>query len=55
MCGGVEGGVCVFVSFGTRLFWWRNVTRFVRSSCARFWRMVVSGADIVSVVSSAYV
>jgi hypothetical protein len=45
----------VFVSFGTKLLAWRYVIRDVRSCWAYFCSMFISGALIISVVSSANV
>ena len=40
------------LAFGTRLLTWKYLMRLVRSS---FWRVCWSSAEMMSVVSSAYV
>ena len=40
---------------GTRLFWWKYVTRFASSELARVSRACAVLAEIMRVVSSAYV
>ena len=43
------------VGFGTRLLMWKYLMRLSSSDCASVWRSVSVFADIMSVVSSAYV
>ena len=43
------------LAFGTRLLTWKYLMRLVRSVCASFWRVCWSSAEMMSVVSSAYV
>ena len=45
----------VLVGFGTRLLVWKYLMRLLSSDCASVWRSASVSAEMISVVSSAYV